>query len=681
MRQQQRRPCRYRIPAILTAVLLVNATPGLASQPTVTRLSLEQLLEMEVTSVSKKAEPFFTAASAIFVINQEDIRRSGATSFQELLGTVPGMEVSQIDNNKWAITSRGFNGRFSNKLLVLLDGRTLYSPSFSGVFWEVQDVMLEDIERIEVIRGPGGTLWGANAVNGVINIISKKAADTQGTLVSLGAGTEEGSAAVRHGVKIGDQGYLRLYGKETNRDGTTGYASGNELDNDSTLGRGGFRLDWDQSRQDSFTLQGDAHRGLYTEVANHVTLAAPYSVTVTDGSDLRGANLLGRWHRALNPTSDTTLQLYYDHDRRRGDTIGQEINTVDLDFQHHFGLDDRHDFVWGLGYRAIQDSLNNLQPLQISFTPESRRTNLFSGFLQDEITLIKERLRLTVGTKIEHNDYTGYELQPNARLAWTPSQNHTLWGAVSRAVRTPSRGESDFQVGLYAFTVPFPFPTDYLYTIEGDEELEAETLMAYEVGYRFKPNDHLFFDLTAFAKQYDHLLTQEFGTPRNLGGYWVVPSTFANNMDGETYGLELATTWQPLSWWQWKAAYTHLQLQLHTKPGSNDTGSEKNEEEGSPQNQLSLRSMINLPHNLELDAWLRYVDSVPRPSGYTSGGFLGVTSYVTFDLRLGWRPLENLELALVGKNLLDGDHLEYVAEDSVPSELARSVYAKATWNF
>ncbi|HIJ89430.1 MAG: TonB-dependent receptor [Desulfobulbaceae bacterium] len=675
MRCPQRRPARIWTPAILAGLLFANPAPLLAEPAKITQFSLEQLLDMEVTSVSKKTQTFFSVAGAIFVIDQEDIRHSGATSIQELLGMVPGMEVSQIDNNKWAITSRGFNGRFSNKLQVLLDGRTIYSPSFSGVFWETQDVMLEDIERIEVIRGPGGTLWGANAVNGVINIISKKAADTQGSLVSLGLGAAEGGAAVRHGVTIGDQAHLRLYGKETSRNGARGYASGSELDNDSNLGHGGFRLDWDKDRQDNFTLQGDAHRGRYTEVAKHLTLAAPYSETVSDDSYLRGTNLLGRWHRALSPTSDTTLQIYYDHDRRAGETIGQEINIVDLDFQHHVGLGDRHDLVWGLGYRSNQDSINNLQPFQISFNPDSRRTELFSAFLQDEIMLVKERLRLTVGAKLEHNDYTGYEVQPSARLAWTPSRNHTLWGAVSRAVRTPSRSESDFQVGLYA--LPFPF-TPTLYRIEGSPDLEAETLMDYEAGYRFKPDDHLFFDLTAFTSRYEDLLTREIGTPRNMGSYWLIPSTFANNMNGKTYGLELATTWQPFSWWEWKAAYTYLHMRLHS---CTDPESGHNKELGRPESQLSLRSMINLPHNLELDAWLRYVDNVARPSGYLSGGFVGVGSYATLDLRLGWHPKENLELSLVGKNLLESHHLEYVSEDSIPAEIERSLYVKATWIF
>ncbi|MEW6595032.1 MAG: TonB-dependent receptor [Thermodesulfobacteriota bacterium] len=672
-----------RAAALGAAMLLTAAAPAMAAPaaPKVTQFSLEQLMELEVSSVSKKVESFFKAPSAIFVIDQEDIRRSGASSVQELLGMVPGMEVSQIDNNKWAITSRGFNGRFSNKLQILLDGRSLYLPTFSGVFWEVQDLMFEDIERIEVIRGPGGTLWGANAVNGVINIISKKAADTQGTLMSLGAGTEEGSAAVRHGVKLGNNAWLRLYAKETNRDGTVGYPSANDLDTDSNLGRSGFRLDWDKNTHDRFTLQGDSHRGQYTERANHVLTSAPYAETVNDGSDLRGANLIGRWHQTQSPDSETTLQFYYDHDRRRGDTIGQEINTFDLDFQHQWRIHKRHDLVWGLGYRSNQDSINNLQPLQLAFIPDSRRTNLCSAFIQDEITLVEGLLRFTVGTKVEHNDYTGYEVQPNARLTWTPSPDQTLWAAVSRAVRTPSRGDTQFRVGLYAVPTFVPPFLPEVHTARGSENFDAETLLASEMGYRFKPGDHLFVDLTAFANQYDHLLTQEAGAPIAHGTYTEIPTYFANNMEGEVYGIELAATWQPVEWWQVKAACNHLWIQLQTKPDSSDTSSENNEEKGSPQNQLSLRSMINLPHNIEFDAWLRYVDSVPRPSGYTSGGNVGVESYVALDFRLGWKASENLELSLVGKNLLDPYHLEYVAEDSVPSEIERSIYGKATWSF
>jgi len=448
--------------AAVAAAFLATGVPALSSPAKITSLSLEELLNVEITSVSKKKEPFFGAASAVFVIDQEDIRRSGATRVQELLAMVPGLEVARIDNNKWAISARGFNARFANKLLILLDGRTIYSPSFSGVFWETQDMILEDIDRIEVIRGPGGTLWGANAVNGVINIITKRASDTQGGLLSLGGGSEEAGGLVRFGIKLKEKASLRLYAKESNHDGAASYPSGNELDTDSNLGRTGFRLDWDPTSGNSFTVQGEAMRGQYTERSKHVALSIPFSETVNDGSDLRGANLLFRWQQTQSPDSDTTFQVYFDHDRRIGDTIGLEVNTFDLDFQHHFRANSRHDLVWGLGYRSSKDSVNNFQPLQIFFSPDSRRTDLFSGFLQDEITLVADRLRFVVGAKLEHNDYSGAEFQPNARLAWTPTPTQTFWAAASRAVRTPNRAEDQFRVGLYVLPTPSPFtPTLY----------------------------------------------------------------------------------------------------------------------------------------------------------------------------------------------------------------------------
>ncbi|MFZ5774913.1 MAG: TonB-dependent receptor plug domain-containing protein [Thermodesulfobacteriota bacterium] len=662
--------------------LTIAATPVAAAS--IARFSLEELMTMEITSSSKKAEALSQADSAVFVITQEDLRRSGVTTIPEALRMVPGVEAQRIDANKWAISSRGFNGRFSNKLLVLMDGRTIYSPSFSGVFWEVQDYPLEDIERIEVIRGPGATLWGANAVNGVINIVTKSAADTLGGLTTVLAGGEERFATLRYGGQLGEDAHLRVYGKALGRDGSTGYVSGDEKDDGADIGQAGFRMDWQAARRDSLTVQGDIFDGDITQVYDEVVLTPPqFRQEREDETAYRGGNLLGRWKRVLSDRSDLALQAYFDNFIYRGYTLEQEVETFDLDFQHHLGLGRRHDVVWGLGVRHINDRFRDSQPLGINFTNYSRGTDLVSAFLQDEITLVEDLLKMKLGTKIEHNDYTGSEVQPSARLSWTPAKEHTLWASVSRAVRTPSRGDSDFQIAVFA-TPGFGFPgaPPNVFTVSGNEQYDSEDMLGYEVGYRTQPKENLFLDASVFVNRYDNLQTQElsFANARNMGTYILVPFTTDNKADGEAYGFELAATWRPLDWWEWKLAYNRMEMQLHRDPDSLDTAVE-DMEQGSPHNNLSLRSLMDLGRNWELDCWLRYTDTVPVPGSYARSLGIGVPSYVSLDLRLGWKATERLELALVGKNLLDARHLESVGEDSIPMEIARTVYGKATWRF
>ncbi len=626
-----------------------------------TELSLEDLMNIEVTSVSKKSQRLADAPAAVFVITQEDIRRSGVTSIPEALRMVPGLQVARINANTWAITARGFNGRFANKLLVLMDGRSVYTPIFSGVFWDVQDTLMEDIDRIEVIRGPGASLWGANAVNGVINIITKAARETQGGLVSAGGGTEErGFGSVRYGDSLGESAHYRMYAKYLNRDSSVD-AFGKEGKDDWDMLRGGFRMDWDASDRNLLTVQGDIYRGDSSGELTEFFPTFPFISTIEDKSINSGGNILAKWKHTISNTSDTELKFYYDREQR--DTF--YVNTVDLDFQHRFMPFERHEIIWGLGYRYINDKFENR--FSFFFEPQSRSVDLFSGFVQDEITLFPDKLRLTVGSKFEHNDFTGFEIQPNARILWTPAEDHSVWAAVSRAVRTPSLGEEDARAinGVVFPNTLFPGSPVTFVTLNGTRDFESEALIAYEAGYRFQPIEGLSTDISVFYNDYDNLRTIEPIDPFTF--------TAGNNMKGETYGVELAADWRPCDWWRLQGAYTYLQMALKLDADSRDTQSKMAEDE-IPHHQASLRSSVELPANLELDLWLRYVDELSAQE---------VDDYLTLDMRVGWKPIKNLEVSLVGQNLLENHHPEFRPEilGVPPAEIERGVYGKITWGF
>lgn len=616
------------------------------------KLSIESLLQMEVTSVSKKAEKLSSAAAAVFVITNEDIRRSGATSIPEALRMVPGLEVSRIDANKWAITSRGFNGRFANKLLVLIDGRSVYTPLYSGVYWDAQDIMIEDLDRIEVIRGPGATLWGANAVNGVINIIRKHAKDTQGGLVTAGAGTEErGFGSIRYGGRTEDNTCYRVYAKYFNRDEAV-FTSGDDSTDDWNALKGGFRIDRQVWGNDSLTLQGDIYN---VNSGDRLTVPIP-PMTVNEKIDSKGLNIIGRWKRTLSDISNLAMQVYYDRTDYSSEIAEEIRDTLDMDFQHQFPLGERHGIIWGFGYRFTRDNIENSP--SVIFTPDRRHDDIWSAFLQDDIYFLHNKLRLTVGSKFEHNDYTGFEIQPNIRLIWTPEMSYSLWASVSRAVRTPCRGEIDVLTYVRVPSPPVTLPT------YGNSDFKSEDLIAYELGYRIRPFVPLSVDIAAFYNDYDNLRTFEF-TGIQLNG--------DNKMEGSTFGVELAVDWRVMDTWRLAAAYTFLQMQLHVYGDSRDMFSEGAEGE-NPHHQFSLRSSMDLLENLELDFWARYVDNLPTQD---------VGSYVSLDIRLGWKPRNNLELSVVGQNLLDSQRPEFIPEivNTTPTEVERGVYGKITWNF
>ena len=661
----------------LTAVLLVAVSAEAATMRAteLATLDIEDLMNIKVVSVAKKEQKLSETAAAVFIITGDDIRRSGATTIPEALRLAPGVDVARLDANRWAISIRGFNDRFSNKLLVMIDGRTVYTPLFSGVYWDVQDVVLADVERIEVIRGPGATLWGANAVNGVVNVITKSAQATPGLLVSGGGGTEERMlTTVRYGGQIGNAAHYRTYLKYADHDHFD-LASGKEANDDWDQLRGGFRIDWEQSDVNTLTVQGDLYDGSSGVTETPPLLVPPFADRIDDNTDVSGGMLLARWSHIVSETSDMDVQAYYDRTRRDTPLLNERRSTVDVDLQHRFALLARQEVIWGLGYRYTEDDITSSRVFAVD--PSSRDMHLPSAFLQDEISCLGDTVRVTIGSKFEHNDYTGFEVQPSVRGVWEAAERQTWWAAVSRAVRTPSRAERDFEItretlmpgALGAGSPPA------LVRLLGDDDFGSEELIAYELGYRAQPIDTLSFDVATFFNDYSDLRTLETGTAfpeeRPLPPHLVVPLTADNRMKGQSYGVEVASEWRARPWWHLKGAYTYLNMQLTLGNNSTDTRSEAAEGE-SPQHQFSLRSSMDLPGNVELDGWLRYVDRLSS---------LDVDSYMTLDVRVAWRASETLELAVVGQNLLDDRHPESSASiiGGIPSEVERGVYATLTW--
>ncbi len=612
-------------------------------------LDIEALFDVSVTSVAGVGEPLGQTPAAMFVITAEDIRRSGHRSIPELLRTVPGMAVAQIDANQWAITARGFNDKFANKLLVLIDGRTVYTPLFSGVYWDVQDTVLEDIERIEVIRGPGATLWGANAVNGVINIVTKHAKDTQGLLLSGGGGTEErGFGTLRYGMKLSEDAYLRFYGKYFNRDRFVD-PDGHDQPDDWDMYRGGFRLDWQMPSSYSLTLQGDIYGTDRIGEDQLETRPAPiFSKHSRDDRRVGGGNVLMRLSRDISEQNGWSCLVYYDRTDRATKIFEENRDTFDVDFRHHFATMDPHEFIWGLGWRHTRDRIEDTFSLE--FHPHGRSDNTFSAFFQDTIELVENRLALMIGTKLEHNDYTGFEFQPNVRVAWTPDDTQTLWASVARVVRTPSRSNDDIDLTLAVL----PFPAGQRLRLVGNRDFESEEMLAYELGYRLRPTDNLLVEVAAFFNDYENLST-------NIAGL-ADPFTLVmgNEQAGESYGVEVAATWDVTDKWRLNGSYSWFKLNLH--------GGDETRERSYPQHQIQVGSHLDVSDDVELNTRLYYVDNLSA---------LGVPSYVRLDAGLTWRPKPGVEVSVWGQNLLDDRHLEYLdlQGSAHPTEIQQGVYA------
>ena len=644
--------------AILALSLILDPPRALGARQDLANLSIEDLMNVEVTSVSKRSQPMGEAAAAVYVITNEDIRRSGATSIPEALRLAPGLHVARIGASEWAITARGFNMQYANKLLVLIDGRSVYTHLFSGVNWDEQDVVLEDVERIEVVRGPGGTLWGANAVNGVINIITKKAKDTQGWMASGGAGTlENGFGSLRYGAALGQDAHVRGYVKYFDHDSLESESGGDANDEWDTV-RGGFRLDWDPSPSDAFTLQGDYYDGATSE---------ELLTTVTDTEDLSGGDVLARWRHSFSERSELSLQAYYDRTERAEPTVlSEDRDTVDFELQHRFALLRSHDVTWGAGYRLLND---RIESTLVYFDPDKRADHLVSAFLQDQITLFGDRLKLTIGSKFEHNDYTGFEFQPTGRALWRVKPRHSLWAAVSRAVRTPSRADDDSR-----FFEANPDPAVLIFAT-GNRDFDSEKLLAYEIGYRTQLSDELSFDLAAYYHDYNSLRSVKLGrtplpTPPFPPG--TVPAPFGNETEAVGYGVEVSANWNVTDYWALSGWYTLMKLDVEADPNNADMVSEKQEDD-TPTNQVHVRSRLNLPWHLEFDTYLFYVGEVPHQDA---------DEYARLDLRLGWRPIESIEVSVAGQNLTERRHEEFgTGLFSLRSSVPRSLYGKVTWRY
>lgn len=664
------------------AVALAIALPCLpqdqpTKSPDLTNQSLEELMNIEVTSVSKKGEKLSRTASAVFVITQEDIRRSGANNIPDLLRMVPGLDVALINQSTWAISARGLNDEFANELLVLEDGRNVYTPTFGGVFWDTFDIPLENIERIEVIRGPGAAVWGANAANGVINIITKKASKTLGGMVSAGTGNvDQASDTLQYGTSLGKSTDARAFLKYSGQASLTDLNGENGGDGWHAL-RTGFRSDTNLSPKDTLMLQGD----LFFERAGGIvtylpSVTSPGQVPEELQQNHSGGFIQGVWNHATSSQSDFSLNLSFTNYQIDDiiNTLREGRGTFSADFQDHFAWRTRHDFVWGLGFSdSASHSVGNLT---ISLNPAGLTTQVFSAFGQDEIAIIPDRLYVTLGGKLEHNYYTGFGLMPNARASYSFSKRKMAWAAYSRALRTPDSLDTGIRLNLGS--TPGPNGTPVLTSIFGNPQFGNEGVDAFEVGYRASPSDRFSFDIAAYYNDYDRQQTlepeTEFSENTPAPPHVVMPFTYKNLMDGEEHGIEGWATWKVTDRWTLSPGYDFARIHMHTLPGSQDTESAPEVDGSDPHMHAQLRSHVQLARGFAWDASSFFTDRLI---------FQGVPSYTRLDTNVSWNWRERFTLSIVGQNLLQAHHVEF--EESVGGQgttrVARAAFAKLMWRF
>ena len=608
-------------------------------------LSLDELMNTEVTSVSRTAQPLGEAAAAVYVITHDAIMRSGRRTLPEILRLAPNLQVARIDSDYYAISARGFNSSLADKLLVLIDGRIVYTPLFSGVFWDTQAVLPEDIDRIEVISGPGATQWGPNAVNGVINIITRNAHESQGGVVALGGGNYQDTGGMRYGGGLGADGAWRLYGLGSWLDGThdtTGAPSGDSVH----LSQGGFRTDW-SAQADAFTVQGDAYTG-------------KEEVPDSDGYYLRGENLLGRWTRTFSATSQLQVQAYFDRWARDIEAGDEDADSNwDLDIQHSFAPDDWNSILWGGSYQLSQDHFRNTTPSGIVLPP-NRSLSESDAFLQDTMALGKS-VKLTLGSKFETNSYTGFEPMPSVRLAWDFAPTQLLWAAISHAVRTPSRIDRD----VYENAGP-------VVLVGGGPDFKDEKLTAYELGWRGQLGPAASVSISTFYNDYHDLRSFDLSSTGSVplqenGVSGFAPILFQNRLYGHTYGVEAWGEYTVTGWWRLSAAANWLDEHLSYEPGTLDIGGLETDAGNDPSHQLSLGSSFELPYALALDLHVRSIGALPSPT---------LPDYTEADASLTWQATRNLQLTVTGSNLLHPQHTEF-NNGSPPREIPRQVLVLA----
>ncbi len=635
------------------------------------RLSLEELSQIEVTSPSKEPVRAFKTPMAIYVITGEDIRGSGATSIPEALRLAPGVEVARIDANKWSIGIRGFGSRLSRSVLVLIDGRTVYTTFFAGTYWEVQDTLLADIDRIEVIRGPGGTIWGPNAVNGVINIITKDTKETQGILASARGGNEEqGFLNFRYGAGNGKGLTYKLYGKGFTRGPE--YHPDNQNYDDWREAQAGFRMDWSRGARDSFMVEGDTYKEEAGERVTATSYTQPFSRIVDANAHLSGGNVVGRWKRTLSEGNDIQVQAYYDRTNRHEPNFDELRDTFDIDLLHHFEVRGRQEVLWGLGAR-FSDGRATQVVSGLTFDPLHRTDQLLTAFLQDEIRLVDNRLSLTAGTKLLHTNFTGLGLEPSVRLLWTPTDRQAAWAAFTHALRTPSRAEEDFFLSGYIMTTAQGLP--FFARFNANRHFAPEQLNGYEIGYRRLVGRNFFVDVASFYNHYHDLFSEGLtGAPfleaTPAPPHLLLPAQFRNGLLGATKGIEVAPEWRPISFWRLRGSYSYLKMNLEKAPGSADVGSAPIIEGSSPQHQMSIQSGWDLGKSVQLNLTYRYVSSLPGQH---------IAGYSTGDARMAWRFHPQFELSLVGRNLLQPWHVEYLSDPGPVVGIRRSAYLQLAW--
>jgi iron complex outermembrane receptor protein len=626
-----------------------------------TGLSLEDLMNVQVTSVAKEPQKISDAPAAVTVIGQDDIQRSELGSIPELLRLAPGMDVAEINSGHWAISSRGLNGLLADDLLVLMDGRSIYTPAFGGTTWNSVNYPLMDLDRIEVIRGPGSTLWGSNAVNGVVNIITKSSKDTQGLLVDTRGGSQQDIGDVRYGGQISDNTYYRVY-TQYQYTGNGVQSDGDPAHDEWQGMQSGFRLDRYASSEDTLTVQGDVYEQQLAETTQ------PFPFIEDTAYYANGGNVLGRWTHTESDRADTSVLAYYDRQvLSNPQPIGYEQDSFDIELQNRFPIEQLQDVTWGLGARDHFIRLDS--PASVTASPTYTNEFIYNGFVQDQVSIVPNHLQWFVGTKLEYNSLTYFEVQPSTRLLWTPDERNSIWAAFSRSVRIPSIYEES-HLDLPGYQV-------------GTQDPESEKTESFEVGYKLQPLKPLTMDVTGFYNVYSDLIAP---VPDPLSPTEV---DYANAADANGYGAETSVNWQVNPKWRVGASYSFLQIHAHSIINSPiDLFIPPYEIQyfsgSSPENQFQIHSYLDLLKNLQFNASLYYVDSLPLVNGVLYGGnYQSVNSYFRLDMNLRWQINRNMALAVGVQNLLENRHFESGSIDaqSLPSEAPRTFFAEWTMTY